>query len=790
MRDTQPKFTRTRGVAWVRLRHFTFLLSRSMPPIGRNSDRVSLIWLIGTIVYCVWQASPAHATDRLIRREILALFDSREDPQQLTHIHKLAEMPLNHLGYSVVYWDVERGLPDIRSIERYKGVLTWFGRDLARPELYLPWAAEVVDRGLKLVILGQIGVPLEPRYLENINAILGDIGLRHTGQFVEVPLAAHIVVKDEKIMEFERKLDPVIHGFPLLTAERPDLVSHLTLASSQGSRAQSSVLVATSPRGGYVAEDFTFAYEAALDRVSWIINPFNFFNLAFGPERTPIPDVTTLAGHRIYFSHIDGDGWNNVSQIERFAKAGTLSSEVVLKELVEPYTDLPVSVGLIAGDVDPELGGDPAGRPVARRFFALPNVEVASHTHTHPYNWQYFERYQRDDEIKLIEGQQRVERRMYDRAIGSIMKAAKKEKPQQIHQRYIAGNADLPRSYMRRPYELDLEVEGALRAAEQLAPTGKRALLYQWSGDTTPYEAVIRATREAGVRNINGGDSRFDMDYPSVAYVPPIGRSVGAERQIYAVNSNENTYTNDWTGPFYGFRKLEETVRKTDGPRRLKAFNLYYHMYSGEKPAALDAVRQHLNTARNGDFIPISASHYAAIADSFYDVEIRQIADAQWRISRRGDLQTLRFDKAEGLTLDMLTSAGILGEKRHGPTLYVALDPDAEEAVVALRSLKVSDTTQPAQAVGGAIQLIESRWRISELAREECGFKATAEGFGPGKMAWQGMTPGKYTLMAKRSGKTLWEQELVVGDTRRMDVTVPGDAMNPLTLELACVKGS
>ena len=742
--------------------------------------------MAASVLLLVGSNWPAHAQERLIKREILALFDSREDPQHLSNVHKLAEMPLNHLGYSVIYWDIERGLPDIRSMERYKGVLTWFGRDVSKPDVYLTWASEIVDRGLKLVILGQIGAPLEPRFLDGINALLADIGLKHSGQFVEVPFAAHVIVKDEAVMEFERKLDPVIQGFPLLTAEQSDVVSHLTLASSRGLRAQSSVLVATSPRGGFIADDYAFTFEPTRDRISWIVNPFTFFQRAFGGERVPIPDVTTLAGDRIYFSHIDGDGWNNVSQIERYSKTGTLSSEVVLKELIEPFPDLPVSVGLIAGDVDPELGGDPAGKPIARQLFALPQVEVASHTHTHPYNWQYFEQYRRDDEVRLIESQQRVERRVYDRAIGSIMKLAHKEKPQQIHQRYIAGNADMPRSYMRRPYELDLEVEGALRAAEQLAPTGKRALLYQWSGDTTPYEAAIRATREAGVRNINGGDSRYDMDYPSVAYVPPIGRTIGAERQIYAVNSNENTYTNDWTGPYYTFRKLEETVRRTDGPRRLKAFNLYYHMYSGEKPAALDAVRHHLNTARDGDFIPISASHYAALADSFYDVEIRQLDTNRWKIGKRGDMQTFRFDDAADLTIDLAASKGVLGEKRHGATVYVALDPEEEDTVIALRPI----STPPPEAVegqaGATVQLFDSRWRISELARGICGFKAVAEGFGLGKMQWQGVAPGKYTLRASRSDKTLWEQDVVVGETRLLSATVQTDAITPVALELVC----
>ena len=534
--------------------------------------------------------------------------------------------------------------------------------------------------------------------------------------------------------------------------------------------------------------------------------------------------------------------------IDRHALLSDL--QVVLKELVEPFPDMPVTVGLIAGDVDPELGGDPNGRAIVRRFYALPQVEVGSHTHSHPFTWDFFDHYSRDEENKLIEGQQRVERRLYDRAIGAIMKLAKKEKPQQIHQRYIAGGADMPRSYMRRPFELDLEVEGALRAAEQLAPTGKRALLYQWSGDATPFEAAIRATRDAGVRNINGGDSRYDMEFPSVAYVPPIGRPVGAERQIYAVNSNENTYTNDWTGPFYAFNKLEETVRNTDGPRRLKAFNLYYHMYSGEKPAALDAVRHHIMSARNGPYIPIPASYYAAIADSYYDVEIRQTDTSRWRVGRRGDLQTVRFDDADDVALDLPASIGVLGEKRHEHALYIALDAEIEEAIVALkpRAPAVSATPQPAlpssapsaaiaeakaadaappagspagpsgvpaptsgtstadaadttvaapvaaqapvkppNQSGASVMLVESRWRISDLLRGDCGFTASAEGFGPGRMLWDGVTPGRYLLVARRGDKVVWQQEFAIDATRRLAATVLADAINPLTLDLGCV---
>ena len=41
-----------------------------------------------------------------VRREILAVYDSREEatPEQ-TRIHRFTEMPLNHLGFTLTYWD-------------------------------------------------------------------------------------------------------------------------------------------------------------------------------------------------------------------------------------------------------------------------------------------------------------------------------------------------------------------------------------------------------------------------------------------------------------------------------------------------------------------------------------------------------------------------------------------------------------------------------------------------------------------------------------------------------------
>ena len=110
---------------------------------------------------------------------------------------------------------------------------------------------------------------------------------------------------------------------------------------------------------------------------------------------------------------------------------------------------------------------------------------------------------------------------------------------------------------------------------------------------------------------------------------------------------------------------------------------------------------------------------------------------------------------------------------------------------MALRSTKTPPPAAAADAKPGhAILLVESHWRLSDMARGDCGFTATAEGFGAGKAVWSGVAPGKYVMSAKRAGKTLWSQDLVVDDSRRVAVTVAADANNPLVLELACVPAS
>jgi hypothetical protein len=718
-----------------------------------------------------------------VRREILAIYDSRQEarPDQ-TRIHRFAEMPLNHLGFVVGYWDISAGLPSAERTANLRGIITWFRRP--PPASFYQWGLQQLGKGTRMVVLGDSGLPSGNTTLADANRLFAEIGFGLTGALVDITYATRILHRDN-LIGFERPLDPVLPAFPIIGTFGSDVSSHLVLEHRESGLVLASSVVLTSNRGGYAASGYFVYEEPGTGRTKWIIDPFAFFQKAFGAQLMPIPDVTTLAGRRVWFSHIDGDGWNNISYIEEYRDRPTVSAGVVLRELIAPYPDLPVAVGVIGADVDERYDTPEAGRQAARELYALPQVEVASHTYSHPYQWSFFENYDRKLEERLIGPDE------------SEWKAVLGERMRRLARQWLPGLArkageadaklpdeDPPRAYSEFPFDLDQEIRGAITAAEELAPEGKQGTLYLWSGGAEPFEEAIARTRRLGLRNLNGGDSRLDADYPSLSYLSPISRVIGAERQIYAANANDYIYNSDGNGREHGFLNLDATIAATENPRRLKPINIYYHMYAGERPAQLAAVRHHLDAARQAAVIPIAASHYAAIADGFFSTEITALGDASWLIQQRGALQTLRFDDAEGLAVDFGRSIGVIGERKKGTALYVTLDEAQSEPIVALAP-PARQSTQAAMPF-----LIESRWAVRDLRRRECGFSAMVRGFGAGQMSWGGLKPGLYHVLAKDSRETLWDEEIDVGEDRRLTFSADADAMSPLELEVVCLEAN
>lgn len=727
---------------------------------------------------------PDAAAGPLLKRDVLALYDSADEPApDQTRIHKFLEMPLNHLGYRLTYWDVKRGVPSQDVTLMHAAAVSWFGdKAIANSGAYFDWAAWASRMKVKFVLFGLFGAGDNQDEATKVNELLTGLGLKYTPHYVSETAASRLRVKDE-FVEFERKLPVPLPGYLVMQPLSNETRAHLSVASPPISSigAQDTVIVATSPGGGYVAANYAIHYDPKSNRMSWQIDPIAFLSAALTVGPAPIPDTTTRAGRRLYFSHIDGDGWNNYVKSPPGGGDAATAAIVAMNELIVPYPDLPVSIGLISCDVDPALGGVTAAQDTARKLYALPQVEVASHTHTHPFEWSFFENYSRTRELNRINppaprvAAVKPAQGGYFDIFGSAPAAKPVQAPVQA-----PPPGPLPRYRTAKPFDLGSEVGGSLQAAQALAPQGKRAALYLWSGDTRPFEAAVRATRIANVRNMNGGDTRYDSDYASLAYVRPLSRLIGKERQIYSVNANEMLYTNDWKGPYGGFAKLKETFERTENPRRLKGMNLYYHMYSAEKPEGLDAVRGLVEHARAAAVIPVEASRYAAIADDFFQAEIRSLGPMTWRIEKRGELQTIRLDAAAALTVDYAASAGLLGHNRHAGALYVALDPAAAEPVIALQASTVENTA-PART-----HLIESRWDVRNLKTDACSISADAKGYGPGQMRWAGLKPGPWQIKLQRDGKPVTSLDATADASGVLTVSLDADARPGLNLEMRC----
>lgn len=766
----------------------------------------------------IWVLASGTAGAQPVRRDVVVIFDSEREPTPThTQVHMRVEFPLNHLGYRLVYRDIRQGLPDAQTMASAAAVLTWFHYELDGYQAYFVWLSRMSDQGIKVIVLGSLGGPLSPDTMRLTNRIFGRMGLRFTGEFVSTVLDAKVANVDRELMEFERKIDPVPNEHALVERVGSTAQVGLEYALRFEGRERNSIVAAVGPGGGYVAHGFIIHGDATTGAARWILNPLAFFHKALGQPFFPVPDTTTVSGRRLYFSHVDGDGWNNGVQMERYRpRRGTLApsaqssapgrtiyfshidgdgwnnavqtgrprseqvtaSQMMLRELIEPYPDLPVSVGLVAEDTDQELGGGQQAIETARRIFALPQVEVASHTCTHPFNWDFFASYSREAEYDLIIQGERPKKDLATRLMEAIGLANTAEARRA---RYLAGGSHAPRAFLRDPFSIDREVTHALQVTQALAPEGKRAALYLWSGNTRPFENIIRATRQAGVRNINGGDTRFDAQHPSLAYVAPLSRVVGGERQIYAVNSNENTYTNLWTAHFHGFRQLRETLERTELPRRLKGVNVYYHTYSAERRASLDAVRSHLDWAREAKLAPIKASHYAAIADGFFSARIEQTSERRWTIGERDGLQTLRFDQPDDLVPDLAASIGVLGANSHGGSLYVALDASVATATLALK---------PRNAIArysvATTSLRESRWQVRSMKREACGLQFVAEGYGAGEFVFDHLPQGLMTITARRNGEVLERVSSRVDGEGSLAFSLALRAFEPVEIEMRC----
>ena len=620
-------------------------------------------WLmvgLATVLTVVGGPPPALGQEPVpVKREILALYDgAQEGDADLTRIHRIAELPLNHLGFVLRFHDVRTKLPEPSEMERYRGVLTWFVGSVPDGNGYLAWASQVSRMKMRYVILGDIGVVAGPANLPIVNRLLNLAGLHHTGDYVAPTLGTRVVQKDEGLIEFECRLDPVLSDYPVINASGAGTRVGLMLETPSRDGKRKAVLVAIGERGGYAALNYEYCHQRPpLYQGKWLVDPFAFFRAAFGSDGQPIPDTTTASGNRLYFSVLSNEGGTRSSGIEGFRNA--MAGEVVLRDLIGSFDDLPATIVLRDKEAG-KLGRD--GRQA-----------------------------------------------------------------ETLSQRLLAGTS----------------VDLSLRH--------------------------LRATL-----------SRFDTEYPSISNLSPLV-DAGPDQLINLPMSDETYYNKAGAVGENGFSVLTKTVTNTELPRRLTPFNLNYHAYAAEHPAVFQTIKDRLREARQADLTPVSANRYAAIVDGFFSARVDRLGDTGWRISNRGELQTIRFDGVDdGRGVDLSSSVGVIGQKRNGKTLYVALDAAIEPATIVLRPSPSSGMTPR------GFNLVESRWLVRHVEKDECALTFEALGYGDGSFIWSDVAPGRYMIVVARAGHEVWRRSAEVDGTGTLRLAIPVGAIDPVVIKVNC----
>ncbi len=631
-----------------------------LPPADRPLARATA-QRIAADGFIPWIATPA--LDQLgvgaievMPRRVLVLYEKAKDDQLIyMDAHRLAAMPLEWMGYVPEYRDIADPLPGGVLAGRYAGIVTWLTDESPAGERLYPWLQGRIAEGLRVAMFAGFGFRMNRQRAEALGLALG--------QMPRPPASVSVRAADAMI-GFESPPLPDRRAFQPITVARGRAL--LALEGDEGERMDP---VALTGWGGYALFPYHVVTLPGAGSKRWVLDPFAFLTAALGLPPMPVPDVTTGSGRRLLLAHIDGDGFP--SRAER--PGAPFAAKVLLDEVLARHR-IPHTVSVIEGEIAAR-GLYPALAPeleaVARRIFALPYVEIASHSLSHPFRWQALARGNAGDAYQ--------------------------------YSLKLAGYS----------YDARAEVAGSVKYIdERLAPPGKRTRVFLWTGDCNPDELPLEIADGIGVLNMNGGDTLITRADASLSRVAPLGIPRGRHYQVYAPNQNENVYTELWRGPYYGYERVIETFELTETPRRLKPVDIYYHMYSATKAASLAALHKVYGWAAAQPLQPVPASEYIRRVLDFPRVVVARTATG-WRVRNLGAIRALRAPAALGLP-----DGDVAGHALHGGQSY---------AILAAGSVEL----RYAAASPGGARLAEANADVAAFARRGSGATLSLRGHVP-----------------------------------------------------------
>lgn len=589
------------------------------------------------------------ALEVLPRRVLVVQDPPAQTDLSLSDGVRYLEMPLNYLGYRGEYLDVTEPLPQQPLNDRYAGIVLWLQNDHPRAAELADWLARQVDAGMRVAVFSRFGIPIDGR----LSARLDLQPVRGTPQG---PLRVETV--ERSVIGMEMPPRPDLRDYQPLRVG-PSGRSLLRLKSGDFEIDAAAI----TPWGGYVMRPFAIFQLPEVAQARWVVQPLAFLKAALKLPPMPAPDVTTENGRRLLMAQIDGDGFSLRAESPA---SGRYAGEV-LHGLLQRY-GLPTTVSVIGSEVaddGPNRAQAASLRAVARSLFAMPNVEVASHTYTHPQRWT---------------------------ADGKDDRSSGKEADRRVSiEREVAGSVD----FINR----------------KLAPPGKAVKVLLWSGDGLVPGAAVKAAYEARVLNINGGETVITRQYPSWTAIAPLGVMKDGYYQVFSPNQSETRYTKYWQEGFYGYSRVLETFELTDQPIRFKPMSIYFNMFSGVKAESVKALEHVFDAVGRKPANPVFVSEYARKVLDFVGFSIARDGDF-WVVRGQGQLRTIRL--APGEVPALAGSAGVAGYVPGPGGVYVHLA--GSEA-----RFRVIGAEAAAGANAGIAYLADANGRIERFRRSQAG---------------------------------------------------------------------
>ncbi|WBF67284.1 polysaccharide deacetylase [Desulfovibrio subterraneus] len=600
------------------------------------------------LIFCAVLAGTAesgHAAPVPVARKVFVLYSGAAGQLETDNPWRRAfAMPGNYFGLLSFYQDVANPLPAKLDPAEWRAVVCAYSAlTVDNPEGLIRWLLAASERGIRIIFLNhptQIAEGASPATQEALARLLARLGLAFEQQTTTAgTLLAYETVGSQ--MNFERRLPPLPPVFERFTATGDkSLTPWLTVRNkAQGT---TGIAVAVSEAGAMVLPEYIRWMDPADFRKQLYIDPFAFVADSMGLRGQPALTPTTLNGKRIAFSHIDADGFNGFTNVDK-----TRNCAEIIRDRVLAKVDFPVTVSVIQAEVDPKYEGNAHLMDVARSMFAMPNVEPGSHSFSHPFYWDS------GDDAKAMMFKEKLGLEQYGIPVKGYTFDPKKE-----------------------------IVESARWITENLAPAGKPCRLMQWSGSCDPKTPVMRILAGAGLQNINGGDTIYDEHNNSLTTVSPLYKQVGPYVQVFTGQANENILTNLWTGPYHAYRYITRTMERTGSPRRLMPINAYYHFYSAEYEASLQAVLDVYDWMARQDTARVFTSAYPPMVQSFTQAHVARDGDTDV-FTNYGACLSVRYDDTAKLP-DLEHSVNVLGYDVQPQGLFVHLAPDAGEARIVL----------------------------------------------------------------------------------------------------------